>query len=169
MRNIPVIIIVIITVMTSCRQPSSKLTPEIRQEILDSLENIAVSFLQSWEPPFQPDRALKLFTKTGDFYLVIDGLPIENYKEWETGVPNFMSDDDYFFKSYRHEINSIHTVALSPVSGVVTITYIWHNVSREGIQKQVPGSITLTCRKEPAGWKIVHYHGSHDEEKVIDE
>lgn len=169
MRSLLIIILLIFAAFTGCRQPSSKLTPGGKQEISDTLGNMAVSFLRSWEPPFHPEQALKLFTRTTDFNLVIDGLPIDNYQEWETGVPNFMSDDNYFFKSYRHEIDTIRTVVLSPESGVVTIIYTWDNVTREGVHNRVPGAITLTCRKEPAGWKIVHYHGSHGDEEVVEE
>ena len=141
---------------------------KIDKEVSDSLKTLAISFLRSWEPPFNPDKAVSLFTKTEDFYLVIDGFETESYNEWEEGVPNYMADDDSFFKSYKHEIKDIRTVVLSPKSGVVTITYIWDNISnKDDTHKRVDGAITLTCRQEKDVWKIVHYHGSHGDENIV--
>ena len=128
-----------------------------------------MEFLKSWEPPFDPDGAVALFTQGADFHLIIDGMEISNYEDWAKNVPNFMSDDNYFFESYKHEINNIETVVLSPKSGVVTIVYIWDSVSKQGIHERTPGAITLTCREEENVWRIVHYHGSHDEPEVVKE
>jgi hypothetical protein len=122
-----------------------------------------LSVRHSWEPPFYPDSALALFTQTEDFSLVIDGYYIGSYREWAEGVPNFMSDDDYFFTSYKHEVQEIRSVPLSPESGVVTIVYVWDHVDRDGIHGRTDGRATMACRKEADGWKIVHYHGSHHE------
>ena len=104
-----------------------------------------MEFLKSWEPPFDPDGAVALFTQGADFHLIIDGMEISNYEDWAKNVPNFMSDDNYFFESYKHEIKNIETVVLSPKSGVVTIVYIWDSVSKQGIHERTPGAITLTC------------------------
>lgn len=71
------------------------------------------------------------------------------------------------YHSYRHEVQYIKTVVLSPHSGVVTIVYIWDSISKDGVRERTPGAITLTCRKENEAWKIVHYHGSHAESEVI--
>jgi len=64
-------------------------------------------------------------------------------------------------------INNLRTVVLSPESGVVTVVYIWDSVSREAVHERTPGALTIACRKEKDGWKIVHYHGSHDDPEVI--
>lgn len=152
----------------SCQQRETVLSEELKTEITGTLKAIAVEFLRSWEPPFYPEKALKLFTQSDDFCLIIDGLPIKEYAEWAKGVPNFMSDDDYFFKSYKHDIKDIRTVVLSPDVGVVTIIYVWDSVTTEDVQTNTDGAITLTCRKEDEGWKIVHYHGSHNTGKVIE-
>ncbi len=151
----------------SCQNRNQDTILSNETQISDSLRSVAISFLKSWEPPFNSERALSLFTQTDDFYLVIDGLEIDSYNEWADGVPNFMSDDDYFFKSYKHEIKDIETVALSPYSGVVTITYIWDNISKDNVHRRTDGAATLTCRFEDKKWKIVHYHGSHGEEQII--
>ena len=66
-------------------------------------------------------------------------------------------------------IRYIESVVLSPNSGVVTIVYTWDSVSREGIHERTPGAIKLTCREEGNIWRIVHYHGSHDESEVVNE
>jgi len=159
---------VLISILTlSCQSRSQNTTESNETQISDSLRSVAISFLKSWEPPFYPERALSLFTQTDDFYLIIDGIEIDSYIEWADGVPNFMSDDDYFFKSYKHEIKDIETVSLSPYSGVVTITYIWDNISKDDIHRRIDGAATLTCRFENNRWKIVHYHGSHGEEQII--
>lgn len=146
-----------------------KVSVELHGLISEELENIVTAFLKSWEPPFDPEGAIALFSQSSDFNLVIDGFEIGSYEEWARNVPNFMSDDDYFFTSYSHEIRDIKTVVLSPNSGVVTISYIWDSVSTEGIHERTPGAATLTCRLEENGWRIVHYHGSHGEAKVVDE
>lgn len=151
----------------SCQSINQDTIESSEAQISDSLRSVVLSFLKSWEPPFNPEKALSLFTQNDDFYLVIDGLEIESYKEWADGVPNFMSDDAYFFKSYKHEIKNIETVTLSPNSGVVTITYVWDNISKDDIHRRTEGAATLTCRFEDNKWKIVHYHGSHGEEKII--
>ena len=115
--------------LLSCQTNNTDTTVNKENQISDSLKNVAISFLRSWEPPFNSDRALSLFTQSDDFYLVIDGFETDSYTEWAEGVPNYMADDNYFFKSYKHEIKDIRTVILSPFSGVVTITYVWDNVS----------------------------------------
>jgi hypothetical protein len=139
------------------------MTDEIKVEVSEALEHVVLSFLHSWEPPFYPDSALALFTQSEDFSLVIDGWYEDSYEDWAAGVPDYMSDDAYFFTSYKHEIQEIRTVPLSPESGVVTIVYVWDHVDREGVRGRTDGRATLACRKEDAGWKIVHYHGSHNE------
>jgi len=151
----------------SCQRSAAELSNELEIEIKDSLENIALDFLRSWEPPFYPEKALKLFTQSDDFCLIIDGLPIMEYSEWAEGVPNFMSDDAYFFKSYKHDIKAIRAVVLSPDVGVVTIIYTWDSVSTEDVHTLTDGAITLTCKREDDGWKIVQYHGSHDNESIV--
>lgn len=150
-------------ILASCRSNVAELGPELESQIKDSLETIAVDFLRSWEPPFYPEKALGLFTQSEDFFLIIDGLPIGEYAEWAEGVPNFMSDDNYFFKSYTHEIKDIRTVVLSPDVGVVTLIYVWHSITKDDVRASTDGASTLTCRRENEGWKIVHYHGSHNE------
>ena len=160
--------VLIIIYLFGCQTDKPVLDNNIKKQISDSLSNVAISFLHSWEPPFNSDKALSLFTQSDDFNLVIDGFKTESYSEWAEGVPNYMADDNYFFKLYTHEIKDIKTVVLSPGSGVVTITYIWENISKDDVHKKVDGAITLTCRKEDNKWKIVHYHGSHGEERIID-
>ena len=153
----------------NCQTTDDSFNKDVQEQVSDSLETIAIDFLRSWEPPFNADKALNLFTQSNDFHLVIDGFITNTFEEWKNGVPNYMSDDDYFFKSYKHEIKDIRTVVLSPKSGVVTITYVWESISRQDdIHKRVDGAITLTCREEKAGWKIVHYHGSHGEDRIVD-
>ena len=110
--------------LLGCQTNSHHTVENTEEQISDSLKNVAMSFLQSWEPPFNAEQALSLFTQSDDFYLVIDGLEIGSYSEWANGVPNYMADDNYFFKSYKHKIKDIRTVMLSPNSGVVTITYV---------------------------------------------
>lgn len=162
-------IILILMCSASCQYTNKDLNDDQQDQVSDSLEKLATDFLKSWEPPFKPDKALSLFTQTDDFYLVIDGFKTETFKEWKEGVPNYMADDDYYFKSYKHEIHDIRTVVLSPESGVVTITYVWDNISRkDDMHKRIDGAITLSCRLEESGWKIVHYHGSHGDEEIID-
>jgi len=139
------------------------------QPIADTLGRMAVDFLRSWEPPFHPEKALDLFTRSGDFCLIIDGLPIETYEEWAKGVPNFMADDKYFFSSYQHEIKELKTVVLNENAGVVTIIYVWDSVTRDGVHRETQGAITLSCRREKEGWKIVHYYGSHGEDRTLED
>ena len=140
-----------------------------KQAIADTLGRMAVDFLRSWEPPFHPDKTLGLFTRSEDFCLIIDGLPIETYEEWARGVPNFMADDQNFFTTYKHEIKDLKTVVLSENAGVVTIIYDWDSVTREGVHRKTEGAITLSCRRESEGWRIVHYHGSHGEDQVLED
>lgn len=169
MRFLFYVIIAIAICFCSCQITSNEIDSDVKDQISDTLQTMAIDFLRSWEPPFNPDKALNLFTQSKVFYLVIDGYTTNTFNEWQEGVPNYMADDDSFFKSYKHEIKDIRTVVLSPNSGVVTITYVWDNISRkDDIHKRVDGSITLACRKEKAGWKIVHYHGSHGDEKVVE-
>ncbi|PLX24458.1 MAG: hypothetical protein C0599_02090, partial [Salinivirgaceae bacterium] len=117
--------------LCSCQSTNERHSIKDQDHISDTLKTLAIDFLRSWEPPFHQDKALSLFTQTEDFYLVIDGYATTTFKEWEEGVPNYMADDNYFFKSYKHEIKDIKTVVFSPNSGVVTITYIWDNISRK--------------------------------------
>ena len=149
-------------------QDTAEVPIELQESIKAKLEGIALDFLKSWEPPYDPDVALTLFTQREDFHLVIGGgYTCDNYVEWTEAVPRSMSHEQEFYDSYTHEVKYVETVVLSPQSGVVTIVYIWDSVSKEGIHERTPGAITLTCRKENGVWKIVHYHGSHDEPEVI--
>jgi len=155
-------------ILSNCQSRKDILTKDQEQEITDTLKTIATGFLRSWEPPFYPERALQLFTQTEDFFLIIDGLSIENYSKWAEGVPNFMADDNSFFSSYKHEIKDIKTVVLNKDAGVATIIYIWDSITRDGVHRKTNGAITLTCRHEENGWRIIHYHGSHDDDQIIE-
>ena len=163
----------IFVVLTGChtrvKQDVAEVTVELQESIKSKLEGIALDFLKSWEPPYDPDAALALFTQREDFHLVIGGgYTCDNYLEWTEAVPRSMSHEEEFYESYKHEVKYIETVVLSPQSGVVTIVYIWDSISKEGVHERTPGAITMSCRKENEAWKIVHYHGSHDEPEVID-
>ena len=141
---------------------------ETAAQVSMDMEQVVLKFLHSWEPPFYPDSALACFTQTEDFSLVIDGWYTGSYREWAEGVPNFMSDDAYYFTAYKHEVQEILAVPFSPEAGVVTIVYVWDHVDREGIHGRTDGRATMACRKEADGWKIVHYHGSHHEMPTVD-
>ena len=150
------------------KQDPADVPVELQESITSKLEGIALEFLKSWEPPYDPDAALTLFTQKEDFHLVIGGgYTCDNYMEWTEAVPSSMSHEEEFYSSYKHEVKYIETVVLSPESGVVTIVYIWDSISKEGVHERTPGAITLTCRREINDWKIVHYHGSHDDPEVI--
>jgi hypothetical protein len=160
--------IILIGCDSHVKQDADEIPIELQESITFKLESIALEFLKSWEPPYDPDAALALFTQKEDFHLVIGGgYTCDNYLEWTEAVPNSMSHEEEFYASYKHEVKYIKTVVLSPQSGVVTIVYIWDSVSKEGLHERTPGAFTLTCRKEKDDWKIVHYHGSHDEPEVI--
>jgi len=161
-------LILSLLLFSNCQSRKDTLTKNQELEITDTLEIIATGFLRSWEPPFNPKRALQLFTQTEDFCLIIDGFLIENYSKWAEGVPNFMADDNSFFSSYKHEIKNIKSVVINKDAGVVTIIYIWDSITTEGVHRITDGAITLTCRREENGWKIIHYHGSHGEDQVIE-
>lgn len=167
------ILLIAIILFSGCNQPIPNEKNEGAYEqaaIKLTLENIAMDFLRSWEPPYDPDAALALFTQREDFHVVIGGgYTCDNYNEWTEAVPSSMAHENEFYKSYSHEVKYIKTSVLSPLSGVVTIVYIWDSISKEGVHERTPGAFTITCRKENNDWKIVHYHGSHDEPEVIAE
>jgi len=150
------------------KQDIAELPVALQDSITIKLESIALNFLKSWEPPYDPDAALSLFTQREDFHLVISaGYTCDNYMEWIDAVHSSMHHEKEFYNSYKHEVKYIETVVLSPKSGVVTIVYIWDSISKDDVHERTPGAITLTCRKENEAWKIVHYHGSHAESEVI--
>ena len=156
-----------------CKQqfPNEKVKNVNEQESIKmTLENMAMDFLKSWEPPYDPDSALALFTQKEDLHVVIGGeYTCDNYMDWKEAVTNSMSHEEEYYNSYKHEVKYIKTVVLSQQSGVVTIVYIWDSISKEGVHERTPGAFTLTCRKEKNDWKIVHYHGSHGEPEVVAE
>jgi hypothetical protein len=78
-----------------------------------------------------------------------------------------MEHDRKNYKKYTHIIKDIRTVALSPTSGVVTIVYVWDYIENNDKHFNANGAITFVCRQEQDKWKIVHYHGSHDNETLI--
>ena len=161
-------VIIFLLLFASCQSRTDSLTLKQEQEISEALARVATDFLASWEPPFYPERALSLFTQTEDFCLIIDGLLIDSYSKWAEGVPNFMADDKYFFSSYTHNIKDIKTVLLGRDAGVVTMIYVWESVTKEGVHRRTNGASTLTCRLEESGWKIIHYHGSHGDDQIIE-
>jgi hypothetical protein len=149
-------------------QETAEVPIELQESITSILEGIALDFLRSWEPPYDPEAALELFTQEEDFHVVIGGgYTCDNYTEWTEAVPSSMYHEEQYYDSYKHNIKYIETVVLSPHAGVVTIVYIWESISKEGVHEHTPGAFTITCRKENEGWKIVHYHGSHDDPEVI--
>ena len=153
---------------THMNQEAAEVSVELQESITSKLERLALDFLRSWEPPYDPDAALALFTQKEDFHVVIGGgYTCDNYLEWTEAVPSSMAHEVEFYDSYKHEVKYIETVVLSPQSGVLTIVYIWDSISKEGVHERTPGAFTITCRKENEAWKIVHYHGSHDEPEVI--
>ncbi len=159
-------------VLTGCdsqvKRDTGKVPVVLQESITSKLERIALDFLKSWEPPYDPDAALAVFTQREDFHLVIGaGYTCDNYMEWTEAVPSSMSHEEEFYDSYKHDIKYIETVVLSPQSGVVTVIYIWDSISKEGVHERTPGAFTLTFRKEKNDWRIVHYHGSHDDPEVI--
>ena len=134
----------------------------------DSLKNVALDFLKSWEPPFDSKMALDLFSNSSDFVLVIDGMYNNKYEDWASNIDNYMEHDRIHYKLYKHIIKDVRTVLLSPTVGVVTIVYVWEYVQNDGKHYKADGAITFVCRIENEKWKIVHYHGSHDNEILID-
>ena len=150
-----------IFLMSYSRKKKEGLSLAQKQKITDVLKTIAIDYLKSWELPFNPAKTLTLFTKSKDFQFVNDGYSITKYDEWAKGIPKYMSKDASVYKTYKHKIKDIKALALSNNSGVVTVTYNWNTVTKGGVIKSINGAITLTCRKEEDGWKIVHYHGSH--------
>jgi len=76
------LIIAISIFFCSCQTPDENFNIDAQEQISDSLKTLAIDFLRSWEPPFNPDKALRLFTKSEDFHLVIDGFPIKTFKEF---------------------------------------------------------------------------------------
>ena len=161
--------LILIGCESQAEQEVAEVPVALQESITAKLEGIALDFLRSWEPPYDPDAALALFTQREDFHLVIGGgYTCDNYMEWTKAVPSSMSHEEEFYDSYKHEVKYIETVVLSPQSGVATIVYIWDSISKEGVHERTPGAITITCRKENEAWKIVHYHGSHDEPEIID-
>ncbi|MGW8317027.1 MAG: hypothetical protein ACWGNV_15630, partial [Bacteroidales bacterium] len=67
-------ITILVLMMAGCQvreqNSAAPMTEETKAEVSEALENIVLSFLRSWEPPFYPDSALALFTRTEDFSLV---------------------------------------------------------------------------------------------------
>lgn len=134
----------------------------------DSLKNVALDFLKSWEPPFDSKKALDRFSNSSDFVLIIDGIYKAEYNDWASNIDDYMEYDRTHYKMYKHNIKDIRTVLLSPAAGVVTIVYVWEYVQNDGKHYKTNGAITFVCRIENEKWKIVHYHGSHDNEILID-
>jgi hypothetical protein len=160
--------VILIGCDSQAEQEPEEVPVELRESISSKLESIALDFLRSWEPPYDPDAALALFTQKEDFHLVISGgYTCDNYRDWIQAVHSSMHHEKEFYNSYKHEVKYIETVVLSPQSGVVTIVYIWDSISKEDVHERTPGAISLTCRKENEEWKIVHYHGSHSESELI--
>lgn len=171
MKTIVLVSFLAFTLFSGCKQANTLEQLEGSAELAaihTSLENIALDFLRSWEPPYDPDAALALFTQAKDFHLVIDGgYTCDSYTEWSKAVPRSMQHEVESYSSYSHEVKYINTVVLSPQSGVASIVYTWDSITKEGIHERTQGAATLACRKETNGWKIVHYHGSHDEPEFI--
>ena len=72
----------VLILLSGCNQrfPNDKVEDSNEKEaIKKTLETMAMDFLKSWEPPFNPEGALSFFTQTEDFHLISDG--------HETSVP----------------------------------------------------------------------------------
>ena len=65
--------VVLIGCDSQVKQEVAEVPVELQESITSILERIALDFLKSWEPPYDPDAALALFTQREDFHLVIGG------------------------------------------------------------------------------------------------
>jgi hypothetical protein len=144
------------------------MTPEMEAAISDSLASVAIGFMRSWEPPFYPERARGYFSSTDDFSLVIDGYHDGTYESWASGIATYMQHDRDNYKVYSHTIKEVKSLVLSPMSGAVTIVYVWEYVTLADEHFTVDAAATLVCRFENGRWRSVHYHGSHGEERLVD-
>jgi len=170
MNKILIFPILFVLFFLFCGPYQNGLTLEIEEEIKDTLEKIAVENLTSWEPPFYEEKLLKPFTHNDDFSVVIDGFPIKNYEIWKKVVYESMQEDrEKKFKQYKHVIKDIRTSVLSKNSGVVTIIYTWDYVTKDDLHYNTNGAVTLTFKFKDDSWKIIHFHCSHGDEKLINE
>ena len=65
--------VVLIGCDSQAEQDIAEVPVALQESIKSKLEGIALDFLKSWEPPYDPDAALALFTQREDFHLVIGG------------------------------------------------------------------------------------------------
>ena len=162
------IFILITFILLSCERTTEKSFDKKNISVSDSLENIAIKYLKSWEPPFDPNGSLKLFSETKDFSLISDGFYIPNIEKWKIVTFNSMEHEDEEHLNYSHEIEEIRSTILDENSGVISVIYTWHGTKKDSSQYFNKGAITLVCRKEDDNWKIVHYHGSHQDDKLVE-
>ena len=66
------LLIILTTILISCRVNQGDLDLAEKNEIIKELESIAIENLRSWEPPFSEEKLLKPFTNKDDFFVVID-------------------------------------------------------------------------------------------------
>ncbi|MBK8944068.1 MAG: nuclear transport factor 2 family protein [Ignavibacteriae bacterium] len=165
------ILVVITFILLSCERTSENSIKEYNFAVSDSLKNIAINYLKSWEPPFDPKGSLKLFSKTNDFTLISDGFYVPSFNKWEEVTFGSMQHEAEEHLNYKHEIEEIRCTILSENSGVVSVLYKWYGTKKDKNKSQYfnKGAITIVCRREGKNWKIVHYHGSHQDDQLVEQ
>jgi len=129
------------------KQDIAELPVALQDSITIKLESIALNFLKSWEPPYDPDAALSLFTQREDFHLVISaGYTCDNYMEWIDAVHSSMHHEKEFYNSYKHEVKYIETVVLSPKSGVVMLRFAIRHITVELSRRRMARALLLLQR-----------------------
>ena len=158
--------LIIVVFLLSCNQSSENSVKQYDSAVSDTLKNIAINYLKSWEPPFDPEGSLKPFSKTSDFVLISDAIYVPDYESWKEATFISMHHEHEEHSSYKHDIEEIRCIILSENSGVISVVYTWNGTKKDGSQYFTKGAITMVFRKEDKNWKIVHYHGSHGDDQL---
>ena len=162
--------IIAIFVMVSCQPQQDAPDEERKKEVSGALLGLANGLLDSWQPPFDPETALRHFTHSDDFFLTLDaGAYITDYSEWDSVVNAAMQKQKENYKSYNHEIIDYKVNVLGDNHGVITYNYTTDLITMDGKAFKGGGIATFLGKTENGKWVIVHYHGSHKKMTEVEE
>ena len=138
----------------------------------DTLIAIVLDMYAGWAPQAGTlesaiPRSRKYFVRDSTFAMIIDTTYRSAYEQWEArtavSIPRAHAD----YREQRPYITNAKVLAIGDRAAVLTLTYCEEFVKRDGSTGLLVNSgATVAFVRQPEGWRIAHYHGTHGPEFV---
>lgn len=166
------------TILVLCLPGLEPLEAQQRREpsataLRDTLVGIFLDFSAGWEPQSGTEadaiaRGRKHFVTDSTFSMVIDATYRASFDQWAArtaiSIPRTYRD----YSEQRHHIAAARLLPLSNRAAALTIVYCVDFVKMDGSRGTANSAATMVFIRQPDGWKVAQYHGSHGPETVTD-